>query len=131
MIADDHFKQQLVRMGGLARAPSKGRRVSESAGTAVLGGLSLSIGIFLLVIAASPLFGIRTFDDWHQSEWSLGADRRFPSLVVAIAAVAGEGLGLAGLALGRLRNRTLSAISLAGVLMCLGAMCTSVMLYFV
>ncbi|MGO9469676.1 MAG: hypothetical protein ACLQVF_36700 [Isosphaeraceae bacterium] len=129
MIDADHFKQQLVRMAGLARSTSKRRSVSESAGTAVLGALSFSVGIFVLVIATSPLFGIRTFDDWHRNEWSHGADHRFPSEVVAMAAVVGEALGLAGLALGWLRNRTLSLVSLAGLLTCLIYMCMCVIIY--
>ncbi len=131
MIDEDHFKQQLVRMAGAARSPAKRGRLSESAGTSVLGLLSFLIGISVLVIAASPLFGIRTFDDWHRSEWSHGADHRFPSQIVAMAAVAGEGLGLAGLALGRLRNRTLSPLSLIGLLICLIYMCMSVIVYSV
>jgi len=129
MIDDDHFKQQLLRMAGWAQPPGKRRRFSESAGTVVLGAISFLIGILVLVIAAAPLLGIRAFDDWNRYEWSHGADHRFPTQVVAMAAVAGEGLGLAGLALGWLRNRTLSPISLVGFLTCLIYICMCILTY--
>jgi len=129
MIDDDHFKEQLVRIAGLARSSAKHKRFSESAGTVVLGAISFLIGILVLVIAASPLIGIQTFDDWQRNEWSNGADHRFPSQVVAMAAVAGEVLGLAGLVLGRLRNRTLSPLSLVGFLTCLIYICICIMIY--
>jgi uncharacterized Tic20 family protein len=87
-------------------------RFQESIDTFILGFLACAVGVVVLIVV---LFGIagRPVSDWFKIS-------RYPqpSIACAVAAVAGEVLGLAGIALAWIRRRTISLFSTVGSAMC-------------
>ena len=91
-----------------------GRRlpIRESLDTLVLGSLSTSIGLVLLIALFAGI-AQRPIPEWNEKAIS-SASYYIPSKVCAIVAIAGECLGLAGVLVARYRHRTISPLSTLG-----------------
>jgi hypothetical protein len=88
-------------------------RFQESIDTFILGSLSCAVGVVVLIVVLSGIAG-RPVRDWYKIS-------RYPqpSTTCAVAAVVGELLGVAGIALALFRRRTISPLSTLGTMMCL------------
>jgi hypothetical protein len=96
-------------------------RFRETLDTAILGSLSSSVGIVVLIVVMSGLIG-RRVSDWHEDKFIYTTrviNYLEPSSTCAVATVVGEILGLAGIALAWNRRRTISPLSTIGTLTCL------------
>jgi hypothetical protein len=74
-------------------------RFRETLDTTILGTLSTSVGVIVLMIWISGIQGFQT--------------------VLEVAAIAGEMLGVSGLTIGRLRNGTIAPLAALGTAICL------------
>ncbi len=89
-------------------------RFRETLDTAILGTLSTSIGVVLLLAVIAGALGV------ERNQWrALMDEGGVPSFTYGIAAIVGEALGLIGLGLGRLRGAAFSPLSAVGTLVCL------------
>jgi hypothetical protein len=88
------------------------RRRRESLDTLLLGALSTSIGVVLLIVLAAGI-ARRPIPGWNERAIS-SAWYYVPSKDRAILALVGEGLGLAGIMLARYRHGTTSLLSTLG-----------------
>jgi hypothetical protein len=97
----------------VARKP----RFRESLDTLLLGALSTSVGVVLLIALAAGV-AQRPISGWN--ERAIGPSSYFiPKKDCAIIALVGEGLGLAGILLARHRRGTISVLSIVGTAICL------------
>jgi hypothetical protein len=95
--------------------PGDGRRprFRESLDTLLLGVLSTSIGLVLLIALCAGIVR-RPIPGWNERAISSSAYYFVPSKDCAIAAFVGIGLGLTGIMLARHRHRTISLLSTLG-----------------
>jgi hypothetical protein len=91
---------------------SRKPRFRESLDTLVLGTLSTSIGVVLLIALAAGIAG-RPIPGWNERAIS-SAYYYVPSKDCAIAALVGDCLGLVGIMLARHRHGTISLLSTLG-----------------
>jgi hypothetical protein len=114
MSPDRLYRQFLLESGKKSEPdPTATPRFQESIDTVILGSLSISVGIVVLIVVISGIAG-RPIGDWyHTSRYPR------PSTTCAVAAVVGELLGVAGVALSMFRRRTISRLSAIGIVMCL------------
>ena len=100
-------------------APSRRPRLRESLDTLLLGALSTSIGLVLLI---ALLRGDRPAPGrgWNEKAITGKAPYYVTSKDCGIAAVAGVFLGLAGILRARRRHGTISPLSTLGTVICLG-----------
>jgi hypothetical protein len=122
MTPEPVFRQFLLAMGETT-APERDVKpwFRETLDTSILGCLSCSVGIIVLIVVISGIVGKRV-EDWHKNKPVLNAKSTpylEPSDRCAIAVVAGEALGLTGIALAWIRGRTISLLSILGTIMCL------------
>jgi hypothetical protein len=108
----EDFRLVVFKMAQAAQ-PEKQRlfRFRETLDTTILGTLSTSIGLVVLFIGLSGLLG------FHHREWhDLLGKAVVPSFVFRVATIVGEGLGLAGLALGWMKGGTIPPLAAAGTI---------------
>jgi uncharacterized Tic20 family protein len=111
----EDFRRNIVKMAEASQAEKNGLfRFRETLDTTILGTLSTSVGLVVLLIELLGILGFRRVE-WHD----MVDDTAMPSFTFGIAAIIGEVLGLAGLALGRIRGGTISPLSLVGTIVCL------------
>jgi hypothetical protein len=94
------------------------RPLRESLDTLILGALSTSIGVVLMIVLVTGI-ARRPIPGWSDRAFSPSASYYVPSRDCAIAAVAGEAAGLAGILLARHRHGTISPLSILGTVMSL------------
>ena len=118
MLPDVEYRRLVLNMRS-PRGPRAAHRprVRESLDTLVLGSLSTSIGVVLLIALVAGIFGYPILQ-WNEKAVS-AASYYIPSKICAIVAIAGEGLGLAGILLARYRHGTISPLSTLGTCMSL------------
>jgi hypothetical protein len=123
MLPDVEYRQLVVRLQPRGD-PEAGRRprLRESLDTLLLGALSTSIGVVLLIALASGV-ARRPIPGWNERAISSSASYYIPSKDCAIAAIVGEGLGVAGILLARYRHGTISLLSTVGTVMSLFHVC--------
>lgn len=109
------FRQFVFKMAE-ANRPEQKRwlRFQETLDTTILGTLSTSLGVVVLVIGLLGSFGIGRLG-WHEQV----RGKPMPSTTFGLAAIVGEMLGVAGLTLGQMRGRTIPPLSALGTLICL------------
>ena len=114
MLLHADYRQLVVKLSP-ARGPGVVRRLRfrDSLDTLVLGSLSTAIGIVLLIALASGI-ARRSIPGWNERAISTSANYYIPSKDCAVAALIGEGLGLAGITLARYRHNTISPLSALG-----------------
>jgi len=111
MHADQNYLQLLLKLAE-ANQPSKKRWIKfrETLDTAILGTISTAVGTVALIVVIECL----------ATGYKEGLHDRLgpvPDLgIMGIAVIVGEGLGLAGLALGKLRDGTISPLSAIGTI---------------
>jgi hypothetical protein len=93
-------------------------RSRESLDTLMLGSLSTSIGIVVLFALLAGMVG-RPVEGWNEAPIASGGRYYIPTPDCGIAAVVGEFLGLAGMALGQARRGATSKLSRLGTIICL------------
>ncbi len=120
MSSEREYRRLVVKMArsSLAREERK-RSWRESLDTLILGSLSTSIGIILLIALFSGMAGGHP-PRWDRAAVAIHTRYLIPTLACAAAAVVGESLGLAGTLLGRIRHGTTSPLSILGTIICLG-----------
>ncbi len=111
------YRQHLLKTQP-ARHAGRRRSFRESLGTLILGVLSIAIGVFLLIVLLAGI-ARRPFPGWSTPAFGSSASYYIPSKDCAIAAIAGECLGLAGVLLARYRHGTISLLSVLGTALCL------------
>jgi uncharacterized Tic20 family protein len=122
MSSTNGFRQFLLATGRPIAPDVDARpRLREALDTAILGSLSSLVGIVVLIVAIRGIIG-KPVPDWHTEK--LIYSKTFinylePSPMCAIAAVLGELMGLAGIALAWSRGRTISLLSALGTTLCL------------
>jgi hypothetical protein len=111
---------QLPRTTGPASQFRADRRrlLRESLDTFVLGSLSTSVGVVVLIALISEIRGHHV-GGWFEEPIRSQGGHVIPSLTCAIAAVAGECLGLAGILLARSRERAISPLATWGTTLCM------------
>ena len=102
----------------LAQSDRK-HRYRESLDTLILGSLSTSIGVVVLIVLFSGIAG-RLVAGWNQEALTDRPKYVVPNKVCGVAAIAGETLGLAGILLARKRHGTISPLSILGTLISIG-----------
>ena len=114
----EDFRRIVFRMAEASQPPTKSwLKFRESLDTMILGTLSTSVGVVVLIVGLVGVLGVRQMG-WHD----LVHDAPVPSFSFAIASIIGEGLGLAGLALGKFRGGVISPLSAVGTIVCLAQM---------
>ena len=105
---NDHDYRQFVFRMVEARQPEVESwiRFRETLDTTILGTLSASVGVVVLIIGVSGILRFRR------------ADWQGMMLMLGIAAIVGETLGVAGLTNGRVRNGAISPLSALGTVAC-------------
>ena len=123
MSSEREYRRLVVKMArsSLAREQRQ-RSLRESLDTLVLGLLSTSIGVIILIALFSGMVGSPA-PDWDRAAVAIHTKYLIPTLACAAAAVVGESLGLAGTLLGRIRHGTTSPLSILGTIICLGQIC--------
>jgi hypothetical protein len=119
MLPDVEYRQNVLRMQPPGD-PEAGRRprFRESLDTLLLGALSTSIGVVLLIALASGI-ARRPIPGWSERAISASASYYIPSKDCGIAAVVGVFLGMAGILLGRWRHGMTSPLSALGTIISL------------
>ncbi len=118
MLPDLEYRRLVLNMQSPRRPRADRRRpIRESLDTLVLGSLSTSIGVVLLIVVVAGIVR-QPIPEWNEKAIS-GVSYFVPSKVCAIVAIAGEGLGLAGILLARYRHGTISPLSILGTCMSL------------
>jgi hypothetical protein len=113
------YRRIFFRMAEASQPQKRVRlKFRETLDTMILGTLSTSVGVVVLVIGLVGAVGVRRME-WHD----LVEGTPVPAFSFGIASIVGEGLGLAGLALGRFRGGVISPLSAVGTLVCLCQMC--------
>jgi hypothetical protein len=97
-------------------------RWRDSLDTLLLGTLSTSIGVVLLIALASGV-ARRPIPGWSEPAISSSASYYIPSKDCGIGAVVGVFLGMAGILLARCRHGTNSPLSILGTVISLGHIC--------
>jgi hypothetical protein len=112
MHADQDYRQLLFKLAVAGQTPRRRLlKFRETLDTAILGTMSTSIGIAALIVVA---WCIAT---GHKFEGRVGS---LPTiLAVGIVVIVGEGLGVAGLTLGRIRDGIIPPLSAIGTIVCL------------
>jgi hypothetical protein len=112
------FRQIVFRMAE-ANQPTKKSwlKFRETLGTMICGTLSTSIGVVVLILGVVGASGFRSAS-WHD----LFHGGFLLSFNYGMASIVGEGLGLAGLAIGKLRDGAISPLSAVGTVVCLAQM---------
>jgi hypothetical protein len=107
-----HDYRQLVFKMAEASQPEKQSwtQFQETLDTTVLGTLSTSVGVVVLIIGVSGILG------FHRAE---SHNQMLGNTMLGIAAIVGEMLGVAGLTIGRVRNGTISPLAALGTVTCL------------
>jgi hypothetical protein len=109
------YRRIFYRLAEASQAQQKRwLKFRETWDTMILGTLSTSVGVVVLIFAFQGAFGIRS-GEWHE----LWPGAPVPSPRLAIASVVGEVLGVAGLALGKIRGDVISPLSAVGTIVCL------------
>jgi hypothetical protein len=122
MSSRNEYRRIVLEIGQAPEARTAPRPpFRESVDTLVLGSLSVSVGVVLLVALLAGFVGIRV-EGWNRSPVATPARYRVPAQVCGIAAVAGQCLGLAGILLAR-RRRAISPLSTLGTVFCLVHIC--------
>jgi hypothetical protein len=104
---DRDYRQFVFRMVE-ARQPEEKSWIQfrETLDTTILGTLSASVGVVVLIIGVS---GVLRFS---RAEW------QGTMLMLGIAAIVGETLGVAGLTIGKVRNGAISPLAAFGTVAC-------------
>jgi type IV secretory pathway VirB2 component (pilin) len=109
------FRKMVFRMAEAAEPkPRRWLKLRESVETMILGTLSTSVGVIVLIVGLQGLLGIQN-SQWHDL-WQ-GVPVLSPRF--AVASIIGEVLGLAGLTLGKIRLSAISPLSAVGTIVCL------------
>jgi hypothetical protein len=105
---NDHDYRQFVFRMVEARQPEAKSRIQfrETLDTTILGTLSASIGVVVLIIGVSAILR------FSRAEW------QGMMLMLGIAAIVGGMLGVAGLTIGRVRNGAISPLAALGTVAC-------------
>ncbi len=112
------FRQFVFKVADASRPDRKRwQRFRETLDTTILGTLSSSLGVVILVIGLLGLLGMGR-PGWHEQVrgWHM------PSTNFGIVAIIGETLGVAGLALGQMRGGIIPPLCAMGTIVCLVAM---------
>ncbi len=122
MPSDGEYRQLCLNMsqartGGAERK----NRPRESLDTLILGSLSTSIGVVAMIALFSGMVG-RPVQGWNEAPIASGGRYLIPNATCGIAAVVGEFLGLAGMALAQVRRGAFSPLSTLGTTICLSHM---------
>jgi hypothetical protein len=113
------YRHLLLRLGQSSLAREERRlSIRESLGTFILGALSTSIGVVVLVALAPGMVGHASVV-WTQQTIAGHAAYFIRTEVYGITALIGEFLGLAGILLARSRHGSISPLSSLGTLICL------------
>jgi hypothetical protein len=109
------FRQFVFKMAE-ARRPERKRwdRFRETLDTTILGTLSTSLGVVVLVIGLLAALGIGRIG-WHEQVHG----KPEPSTRLGSVVIVGEILGVAGLALGQMRGGMIPPLSAVGTAVCL------------
>ena len=109
------FKHVVYRMAE-ASQPHKRPwlKLRETLGTMILGTVSTSIGVVVLLIGLQGVLGFG-HSQWHDASHGMAV----PSEPLAIASIVGESMGLAGLAVGKMFGGAISPLSAVGTVVCL------------
>ena len=120
MLPDVEYRRNVLRMQP-PDDPETGRRPRwrDSLDTLLLGTLSTSIGVVLLIALASGV-ARRPIPGWNERAISVSASYYIPSKDCGIGAVVGVFLGMAGILLARWRHGTHSPLSALGTVISLG-----------
>ena len=114
MLLHSAYRQLVVQMRPPRGARAARRsRLRESRATIVLGALSTAIGVALMIGLFQGMAG-RSFGGWNERAVTSTALYYVPIKDCAIWAFVAVGLGLAGLALGRMRDGAFSMLSIVG-----------------
>lgn len=109
------LRQFVFKVAAASRQDKKRwRRFRETLDTAILGTLSASLGVVVLVVGVLGMMGVAHIG-W--GEQLRGQPQLSPILPILVSI--GEVLGLAGLAFGRIRRGTISPLCAAGTIVCL------------
>jgi hypothetical protein len=105
------YRQLVFKMAEASQPEKKSWvRFQETLDTTILGTLSTSVGVIVLIYG---IYGVLRFPRVGLHE-PMGVNA-----VLGIAALTGEMLGVAGLAIGRLRDGTISPLAAFGTAICL------------
>ena len=105
------YRQFVFKMAEASQPEKKSwLQFRETLDTTILGTLSTSIGVVVLIIGISDILGIRRAD-WH--------GLKLGNAELGVAAIVGELLGVAGLTVGRVRHGTVSPLAALGTAICL------------
>jgi hypothetical protein len=122
MPSDSDYRQLSLKMGQTSPDRVEWKRIfRESLDTLILGSLSASIGVVVLIAILSGMVG-RPVQGWNEPPIASGGKYLIPTIDCGIAAVVGEFLGLAGILVGQVRRGALSPLSMLGTIICLAHM---------
>ena len=122
MPSDSENRQLFLRMGQSNPVPEeRKKRFRESLDTLILGSLSTSIGIVVMIALLSGMVG-RPVQGLNKAPIASGGRYLIPNSDCGIAAVVGEFLGLAGMLVGQVRRGAISPLSTLGTVICLSHM---------
>ena len=123
MPSDREYRELSFKMGqaSLKRPDGKKARIRESLDTLVLGSLSTSVGVVVMLGLISGMIG-RPVEGWNQAQIASVGKYLVPTLDWGIAAIVGEVLGVAGMLVGYIRRGAISPLSVLGTIICLSQM---------
>jgi hypothetical protein len=106
-----NYHQLVFKMAEASQPDQKSwMRFLETLDTAILGTLSTSVGVIVLIVGISGIVGIQRVG-WY--------DLVVGNPALGVAVIAGEMLGVAGLTIGRVRNGVISPLATLGTAICL------------
>jgi hypothetical protein len=120
MPSDREYRRLSLKMGqsSLAREERKKTSFRESLDTLILGSLSTSIGVVVLIALLSGMVG-RPVKGWNETPIAARTQYLIPTRDCGIAAVVGEILGLAGMLVAKIRRGAISPLSTLGTVISL------------
>jgi hypothetical protein len=118
MPSDSDYRQLSLKMGQTSPDRVGWKKLfRESLDTLILGSLSTSIGVVVLIAILSGMVG-RPVQGWTVASGKY----LIPTIDCGIAAVVGEFLGVAGILVGQVRRGVISPLSTLGTVVCLAHM---------
>jgi hypothetical protein len=122
MPSDSEYRQLSLKMGQTSPDRVEWKKLfRESLDTLILGSLSTSIGVVVLIAILSGMVG-RPVQGWNEPPIIAGGKYLIPTIDCGIAAVVGEFLGVAGILVGQVRRGAISPLSTLGTVICLAHM---------
>lgn len=109
------FRQFVLKMADTGRPERKfWDRFRETLDTAILGTLSTTLGVLVIIIGVRDVLGIPRVG-WLE----LVHGRLEPLTMLGIVVIVGEILGVAGLAVGQMRGGVIPPLCAVGTIVCL------------